>query len=111
MLSFSGSPSSDRDPSEILTYVWDFGDGTGAVGVDADHSYADNGTYLVTVVIDDGHQLPCSASLTVVITNEPPEVRAGTNKTADEGSPVGLGLDLFGRNLVLNGQAEAGTSA
>jgi PKD repeat protein len=111
LLSFSGSPSSDRDPSEILTYVWDFGDGTGAVGINVDHSYADNGTYLVTVVIDDGHELPCSASLTVVITNEPPEVRAGTNKTADEGSPVGLGLDLFGRNLVLNGQAEAGTSA
>ena len=47
----------DED-GDSLTYIWDFGDGTPAVqDVDLkyiEHSYADEGSYTITMVVFDG---------------------------------------------------------
>ena len=40
-LSFNGSSSSDPDPSDsIVSYAWDFGDGSNATGITVTHSYS-----------------------------------------------------------------------
>jgi PKD repeat protein len=51
---FSGS-ASDPD-GEIVSYVWDFGDGESAVGQEVSHTYVAAGEYrpVLTVTDDDG---------------------------------------------------------
>src|SRR2546427_11197145 len=48
VISFDGSGSTDLD-GDALTYAWDFGDGTTATGVKPSHTYADNGSYTLTL--------------------------------------------------------------
>jgi len=50
---FDGSHSSDAD-SDSLTFDWDFGDGTTGTGVNPQHSYAAEGTFLATLIVNDG---------------------------------------------------------
>ncbi|MDP9797545.1 lysophospholipase L1-like esterase [Catenuloplanes nepalensis] len=44
--------SRDTD-GRIVEYLWDFGDGSTAVGTTASHTYAEPGTYLVTLAVKD----------------------------------------------------------
>jgi PKD repeat protein len=53
-ITFNASDSYDPDPEGyIVSYFWDFGDGTNATGVIVDHAYADNGNYTVTLTVTD----------------------------------------------------------
>ncbi len=49
---FDGSGSADLDGS-ITSYRWDFGDGTGATGPTASHSYGAPDTYTVALTVTD----------------------------------------------------------
>jgi len=49
---FDASGSIDPD-GVIISYVWDFGDGTTGTGKTVDHSYAKPGMYLVTLTVTD----------------------------------------------------------
>lgn len=49
--SFDGSKSSDN--FQISKYLWDFGDGTTAVGKEVNHEYTESGTYTVTLTVTD----------------------------------------------------------
>lgn len=66
------SGSSDVDGS-IEEYVWDFGDGTTAVGVSASHTYGDSGRYVVTLEVtdDDGSSDVATKTVRVTDTDEP----------------------------------------
>jgi len=66
VIHFNASASYDQDGS-IVSYFWDFGDGTNGTGVAVDHSYADNGTYIVTLTLtdDDGANASANATITV----------------------------------------------
>jgi thermitase len=46
--------SESYDPDgEIITYHWDFGDGTTASGIDAKHTYTTEGTHTITLTVTD----------------------------------------------------------
>jgi hypothetical protein len=58
----------------VLTYSWDFGDGTTGTGAQPVHAYANAGSYSISVKVNDsrgGAQLSATATLLV---NTPPQV-------------------------------------
>jgi PKD repeat protein len=53
-VTFDGSNSSDPDGGDIVTWNWDFGDGNTGTGETPSHSYANPGSYNISLqVIDD----------------------------------------------------------
>ena len=53
-IAFDGSGSYDPDGDTITSYSWTFGDGSSATGELVEHTYADPGTYTITLVVNDG---------------------------------------------------------
>ncbi|MHA2428302.1 MAG: PKD domain-containing protein, partial [Candidatus Hermodarchaeia archaeon] len=49
---FDASESYDLD-GDIVSYFWDFGDGTNSTDVAVDHAYAEDGNYTVTMTVTD----------------------------------------------------------
>jgi len=70
-ISFNASYSYDLDGS-IVSYFWDFGDGTNTTDMIVLHSYADNGTYIVTLTVTDDDGATASTNATKTILNRPP---------------------------------------
>ena len=65
--SFDGTSSSDSDGA-ISSYWWSFGDGSAlGVGSTTAHTYAQNGSYSVTLTVIDNGGLNASASKTVTV--------------------------------------------
>jgi len=63
---FNASASSDSD-GDIISYEWDFGDGSSGSSVQISHTYTDAGTFQVTLVVtdDDGATGVLSQTVTV----------------------------------------------
>ena len=91
-VTFSGTTSSDPDAGDLLTYSWNFGDGATASAADATHSYADNGTFTVTLTVTDMHGATATASQVVVIANVAPTATITAPASGVEGSPFTLAL-------------------
>ncbi len=94
---FDGSASADPN-GDVLTYRWNFGDGSAGSGVTPTHAYAAAGTYTVTLTVSDG-QLDSNPAATSAEIAVPPANRA---PTADPGGPytgdtgVAIGFDGTG---------------
>lgn len=72
---FSSAGSSDPDGG-ILTYVWEFGDGSTSNSANPSHTYAQEGIYSARLrVIDDEGASALSPILTVEVANEAPVVQ------------------------------------
>jgi chitodextrinase len=69
---FNASGSYDID-GVIVSYQWDFGDGTTGSGVSPEHVYENPGEYTVTLVITDNNGNTCSKTMTVNIASEAKE--------------------------------------
>jgi PKD repeat protein len=65
-LTFDGSSSSDSDGS-IVSYEWDFGDGTTTTGAIVTHIFKAPGTCAVTLKVTDDDGAPNTATLSVRI--------------------------------------------
>ena len=71
---FSGDNSSDSD-GEIVSYRWNFGDGTTGEGSFIGHKYSISGTYRVQLTVTDNDGLVDSDYCTVIVAeppNQPP---------------------------------------
>ncbi len=68
---FNASESSDPD-GFIVSFFWDFGDGTNATGVTVSHAYVEDGNYTVklTIMDDDGASIVATNIKTIL--NRPP---------------------------------------
>jgi PKD repeat protein len=86
-LQFNGSGSTDPDGS-IVTYLWDFGDGTTASTASPTHTFATAGTYTVKLTVTDNTGLTGSAQTTVTVTVPPPDPPPATG---------GDGAGLYGQ--------------
>ncbi|MCB1890552.1 MAG: PKD domain-containing protein [Rhodocyclaceae bacterium] len=61
-----GSGSSDVDGS-IVSYAWDFGDGTSGSGANPFHTYASVGTFVATLTVTDNSGDQSSDSVSIVV--------------------------------------------
>jgi len=68
---FDASGSYDPDGS-IVSYFWNFGDGTNATGVTTSNSYTEDGVYTVTLTVTDDDGDIGSANSTITVSNRPP---------------------------------------
>lgn len=98
-VTFSAAGSSDPDPGDVLTYFWDFGDGSPAFSTTSPttpHTYATPGTYTVTLrARDQGFAFSAPVTLTVVPGNQLP-VAAIASPAAGATFAVGETVTLTG---------------
>jgi len=89
-VAFDGGRSSDSDGS-VVSYAWDFGDGTQGAGINPTHSYASAGSYSVTLRVTDNAGITSAAATASV---------SISNSDSGGGGRVGgallLGLSLVG---------------
>jgi PKD repeat protein len=67
-ISFTGAASRDPD-GNVVSYLWNFGDGTTASGITAVHAYAAAGTFTVQLTVTDNDGLTNAASTTAQVTD------------------------------------------
>ena len=70
---FNASGSVDPNGT-IVSYAWSFGDGGTADGVSAAHTYAQDGTYTVTVTETDNDGLVAHGTFTIAVSNVAPVI-------------------------------------
>jgi PKD repeat protein len=81
--------------ADELTYRWEFGDGQGADGAEVEHTFADNGTYGVTVTVTDGDGGTVQNRRLAVIGNVAPTVaEALADQTLNEGQPGSFAIQI-----------------
>ncbi len=66
-LACATNASASTDEGSIAGYQWSFGDGSSSSGVTATHTYAQAGTYVVTLMVTDNGGFTSAASHTVVV--------------------------------------------
>ncbi|GAB4546375.1 MAG: hypothetical protein Kow0063_40770 [Anaerolineae bacterium] len=86
-VNFDGSGSWDAGIYDVLTYGWDFGDGSVVTGPErvVGHAYADNGTYNATLTVQDDSGAASVAQVGVSVLNANPVADVGPDRTVDEG--------------------------
>lgn len=89
-VSFSGSKSRDKD-GEIVSYEWDFGDGSAATDSQtANHTFEDIGTYTVQLSVTDNDGKKDSTSIDVIVKDpaKAPTAVINTNPPADAAGKI-----------------------
>jgi uncharacterized protein YgfB (UPF0149 family) len=99
---FSRSGSFTDPGADMWSATVDYGDSTGAQplalldkGFTLDHVYADNGTYIATVTVDDGDGGVGSDTFMVTVYNVLPTLDAGLDQTVNEGTFIILDPATF----------------
>ena len=71
-LSFNGLSSTDPDVGDVLTYRWNFSDGTSATGGTVSKTFVDNGSYSVQLIVTDKLGWETSTTQSVSVANVAP---------------------------------------
>ncbi|MEJ8473672.1 PKD domain-containing protein [Roseibium algae] len=81
VVEFDGSASNDPD-GKIISYLWDFGDGTTATGETTTYAYAAPGTFEVrlTITDDSGTRSQTAFDMASIRVNAPPVANAGPDQ-------------------------------
>ena len=93
-----GSPLSysvtatDPGLNDVLTYGWDWDDGTLGAGTVASHTYGDEGSFTVEVTVNDGDGGVTTQSLTTLVANVAPTLTGACPSAATEGTPAGFNV-------------------
>ena len=66
VITFAAATSHDPD-GYITTFEWDFGDGNTATGISPTHTYAQSGTYTVSLTVIDNNVFPATDTKTTTI--------------------------------------------
>ena len=86
-------------PTDVLTYDWDFGDGSPhGTSATPTHTYTSPGTFTAKLTVDDGNGAQDSATIQITVGNEPPDVAID--------APVASKKFSVGETLTLVGSAE-----
>ncbi|HSB56383.1 MAG TPA: PQQ-dependent sugar dehydrogenase [Nitrosopumilaceae archaeon] len=71
-VNFDGTSSSDPDPGTVLSYSWNFGDGSpAATGAIVTHLYNSAGPFVATLTVNDGSGGTNSATVNITVGNPP----------------------------------------
>ena len=80
VVSMSAVGSSDPD-GHALTYAWSFGDGGTATGVSTSHTYAQDGSFTVRLIVTDELSVADTAFATATVSNVAPVIAAFSGAT------------------------------
>jgi beta propeller repeat protein len=86
----AGATSDTATDIPGLKYVWLFGDGCSATGINVSHAYADDGVYNAVLTVTDGDGAADTDEVEVAIENVAPVLEPISNKTAVQGVPFHL---------------------
>jgi subtilisin family serine protease/PKD repeat protein len=86
-VSFLGS-ATDPGPDDVLTYSWNFGDGTTGTGATPSHVYEQGDVYTATLTVSDGDGGVGTSTVVVTVANVGPTASAGPPKSGTEGSAI-----------------------
>lgn len=89
-VSFDASESYDPD-GRIVSYQWKFGDGAGAEGTKATHTYTKKGVYTATLTVRDDEENESSATQAITVGTPPVAVLAASPTSG--GSPLTVSFD------------------
>jgi PKD repeat protein len=94
-VSFDASSSSDSDGT-IVSYQWNFGDGSTGSNVRTSHTYSSKGTYTANLTIQDNDGASSTANATITVNdNKPPVARINANPTSGK-APLTVTFDASG---------------
>ena len=87
--------STSTDDTGIVSYTWDFGDGNTSDQESPVHTYADYGSYEVTLTVTDAEGLEDTVTITVNLTTEEntAPVAIATWEVPDSGEPLTVAFD------------------
>jgi PKD repeat protein len=84
-ITFGGGRSGDPGTLDVLTYRWDFGDGSPVVeSITTTHAYADNSVYTATLSVSDNDGGSDTDAVAITILNADPVVAIDESVSADE---------------------------
>jgi DNA/RNA endonuclease G (NUC1) len=72
-IGLNGAASFDPNGS-IVTYAWNFGDGTSTTGSSVSHTFAQDGAYTVTLIVTDNDGLQDQIATTITVNNVAPAI-------------------------------------
>jgi PKD repeat protein len=92
-VNFNASASRAPAGGSIVSYSWDFGDGTFGSGQTTTHAFQQNGDYVVTLVVTDTNGNSATRSNTVTVGNDAPRA---TFTFSPAGPTVGTNVNFNG---------------